>query len=494
MRARRSGGRRVRMGAAALAFGLLLGNGRAEAADAAALEAQLHDWLAALLGPRAGIGQRPVQVTPQDDHFALAIPLAGPVGQTGITIEGTPLTATARSLQGGRWALDDIRVPSPLRITAPTPDGDSITTVTMQAQDQHAVIDPSLATASTYDGQIGGYASRWQGPGGERHSEAAHIRTHLVWQPAGDGRVDVAETVNSDLLSGGARMDQVGLVSFSAAHAQVTAHLDRLAPAQVPPLLHAAFDVAPLLSAAGAMAEGTHPFRHLTPEQHAALAAAVDAAGSLLRGFDERATLQNVRVQGHGVDATMRRLQLGTSAAAPDGRLRLRLHLAMDGFDSSALPDGPLRRYLPRHIALTPRLSGLRTDRVLALLHQAVANNGDDPELAAEAGALVREGPLAVGLDELAADFGPATLAGSGELRVAGPEQVSGTARIRMTGLDALIHDAQTVPMLRQALPMLIFLKGIGEADGTAMVWNVVYADGRVTVNGTDLSQMMPGK
>jgi hypothetical protein len=494
MWAQGSGRHRGRYGALALGIAVLLGAARAQAADAGTLETELHDWLGSLLGPNAGLGQRPVRLTPQDGHFALEVPISGAVGRTAIVLDGPPLTATARGLDGGRWALDDIRLPSPLRVTLPGPHGASIGTITMQEQEQHAVVDPRLATTSTWDGRIGGYATRWRGPDGDRHSEAAHLHTHIAWQPAGGGRLDVTETASSDLISSSTRVEQVGVVSFSAGHAQVEAHIDRLAPGQVPLLLRAMLDLMPTLMTAASSAAAAPATHHLTPEARAALATALDAAGDLLSGFGEQVRLQNVHVHAPTFDAAMRSVEFGASGAAPEGRLRLRLHLAMDGFDSGALPDGPLHDYLPRHIAFTPRLSGLAADRVLALLRKVVASDGNDPALAGEAQALMWEGPLAIGLDELAADFGPAVLSASGEVRIAGPDQVTGQARIRMTGLEALIHDMQALPMLQQALPVLIFLKGIGAPEAGATVWNVAYADGRVTVNGTDLSQMMPGK
>ena len=494
MPARHLAGRHItarigRIAALALALALPAAAARADSANPAALEAELRDWLAAVLGPHAGLGPRPVQLVPQGDHLALTIPIAGPIGQSALTLDGPPLTAVVRSLDGGRWALDTIRLPAPLRIVAPGAAGDSVWTVTMQHQDQHAVIDPRLATTSTWDGSISGYAMQFVAPGVERHSEAAGTRTHLAWQPAGGGRLDLTGTASSDLVSASARTSRLGLVSFSAARAQLSAHIDALAPARLPPLLHAAFDLTPLLLTAA-----DAPPRRLSPALRTALADMLDITGDLLGGAGEQITLENVHVHTPDFDAALRRVALGANAAAPDGRLRLRLHLALDGLDSGALPAGPLHAYLPQHIAFTPRLSGLAANRVLRLLRAALARGADDPALAAEAQAVLREGPLMLGIDELAADFGPTTLAATGEVRIAGPDQVAGQVRIRATGLEALIHDASQVPMLRQALPVLIFLKGIGEPEGTATVWNVAYADGRLTVNGTDLSQMLPGR
>lgn len=491
------GGLRGPWGGVALALALCLGGGQARAADAAGLEAQLHDWLAGMLGPRVKLPDRPVRVTEQGDGFALSIPFAGPIGDTGVTLGGTPITATTHTTGDGRWAVDDIRLPSPFTVAVPDKGGTRVWTVTVQDQNQHAVIDPSLATTSSWDSQIGGYSMRSQGPGGERHTEAAHIVTHSTLQPAAGGRVDLTETASSDLISSTTDVPKLGQMSFSAAHSRFDAHFDGVSPQRVPQVVHAVVDlIEPLAAAASAAAaNGTKPPPPtLTPEMRASLKALAEVAGDLLNGYGEQVRLEDVHLHGPMGDASLKRLEVGTSVAAPDGRLRMLVPVVLDGLDSAALRDGPLHDYLPRHIALTPRVSGLQADRVAALLRHAAAANGDDPALEKEADAIVHDGPLAIGLDTLAADFGPATLAASGEMHILGRDQVSGHAHVRMTGLNDLIRDAQTVPMLQQAVPVLIFLKGIGQTEGSSTVWNIAYDGARLTVNGTDMSQMMPGK
>lgn len=470
----------------------LPGAARADAPEAAALGGALRDWLLALLGPHAGIGARPVQVATQGDAFALTVPIAGPLAETSATLAGPPATATLRRLDGGRWALDDIRLPTPLRVTVPGQGGESVWTATMQDQDHHAVLDPTLATTSTWDGTIGGYATAWRGPDGERQTQAAHIRSHLVWQPAGGGRVDIAETASSDLLASNARMAHAGLVSFSAARSQLALHIEGLAPDRLPALLHAALGAA-VATEAPASAPSDH--RRLSAAQRQVLLAALDAAGGLLGGFGEQVRLEDVHLAGNGLDMALHAAEFGLSAAAPDGRVRLRLHLALDGIDSGRLPQGPLRAFVPRRLVLTPRVSGLSLARVQTLLRDA-ADDPDNPMLAAEATALAQDGPLTLGLDDLALEMGQARFSGSGEVQVAAGSGggMSGQARISATGLDALIHDAQAVPQMQPVLPTLLFLKGLGEIAGEATVWNVVLADGHVRVNGTDLGGLLPGR
>ncbi|HET9018439.1 MAG TPA: hypothetical protein VFN46_02575, partial [Acetobacteraceae bacterium] len=221
-----------------------LAAGAADAPDPAALEAQVRDWLAGLLGPDVALGERPVRLAPEGDHLALTVPVPGPLGQGGVALEGPPFTARLRRLEGGRWALEDGRLPSPLRVTAP---GGRDWTVTFADQTQRAVLDPTLATASTWDGRAGRYATASHGPGGARTTEATNLQTHVVWQPSGAGRVDVRETASSDLIASNAHLPHAGVASFSAGHSEMSAHIDGLSPARVAPVLQAVLRLAPLL-------------------------------------------------------------------------------------------------------------------------------------------------------------------------------------------------------------------------------------------------------
>jgi hypothetical protein len=171
--------------------------------------------------------------------------------------------------------------------------------------------------------------------------------------------------------------------------------------------------------------------------------------------------------------------------------LNASLHLAVEGIDSPLIPPGPLRDYLPRRIALTPRLSGVPADDLVALLLRGI--DGDDHDsLQAEAIGLLAKGPLKAGLDDVVLDIGAAVLKANGTVTIAAPDDIKGSARIDATGLDTLIHNANTVPELRGATPFLIMMKGIGEQKGSTTTWNITYADGHTEVNGTDLSALVP--
>jgi len=111
-----------------------------------------------------------------------------------------------------------------------------------------------------------------------------------------------------------------------------------------------------------------------------------------------------------------------------------------------------------------------------------------------QATALLHTAPVTVGLDDVEIDLGPARLRGGGELRIAAADEMSGEADITITGLDALIRQAAAIPQMKQALPVLIMLKGLGRQDGNATRWKITYSGKKVMVNGNDLSALLPGR
>ena len=127
-------------------------------AQAQALQQQLKDWLAGLLGPAVTLPDLPWRITGEHDHYAIAWPipgLASPAGEAA-------MTANVRPLDGGRWSIDEVTIPPSGTLTIALPEageaGKSVP-VDMQfsvgRQDTHGTIDPGLATASTMHTDIG---------------------------------------------------------------------------------------------------------------------------------------------------------------------------------------------------------------------------------------------------------------------------------------------------------------------------------------------------
>jgi hypothetical protein len=112
----------------------------------------------------------------------------------------------------------------------------------------------------------------------------------------------------------------------------------------------------------------------------------------------------------------------------------------------------------------------------------------------AEAAQLIAANPVLVGLDDLLIDLGPMRLKGWGAVRVVALDDAAGEAELRATGFDAMIRKVNSTAELRAAAPVLIFLKGIARQEGTETVWKITYADRKLVVNDTDMSDLMPAK
>jgi hypothetical protein len=94
---------------------------------------------------------------------------------------------------------------------------------------------------------------------------------------------------------------------------------------------------------------------------------------------------------------------------------------------------------------------------------------------------------------EISADIYTLKYEGVTDISFAGLPKV--TAKVSMKGMDAVItqlQQAATDPTAQQAMAGLFAMKGIGKANGDETVWDITMgADGKLLVNGTDISAMM---
>jgi hypothetical protein len=225
------------------------------------------------------------------------------------------------------------------------------------------------------------------------------------------------------------------------------------------------------------------------PAAHELLAALRELLGSYEQAF----ALKQIKFDAGGHGGTLNDMMVSLGGGAPGGRLDLHMALAMDGLDSPEVPPGLIHDYLPRHLSLRPRISGVPSQDLADLISAAIDSDGtNDDELGQMAFGLLAKGPLSIGIDDLSLEMGPAALSGSGGVQVSSPVDMVAQASLRLKGFDALMADASQRPELAQAAPVMIFLKGIGKQEGDAVVWNVSYQDKKLLVNGTDLSAMMP--
>jgi hypothetical protein len=444
-----------------------------------------------LTGPAVDLGSHAVRVTPAGDAYRFELPVMGPVGNTGWVITGAPITAIAKPQDKGAWTITSIQLPTPLRADrAATAEGKPYSwMLALAGQQVHGRFDPTLATGSRLDGALRGYSSLSQTPAGTHASHYDHYVWNSTWAPAGDGRVTVSNQVQGRNLTvfidAGSRDRSI---TATVGTIRGSARIERLSFERLGAIVRTVSSLVPTaVQAAGA---GAAP-NSITPEDRTRLHALVAAVRDLLGGYQGQTKAEHIRVDVGGQHATLASLTIGGHAAAPGGMLDASLNLAVEGFESPLVPQGPLHDYLPRRIALTPHVSGVPAADLMSLLDRTI-DDADKDALQAEALGLLAKGPLKVGLEDVAIDLGAATLKANGSVTIAAMDDIKGSARIDAVGLDTLIHNANTVPQLASATPFLIMLKGIGDQKGDTITWNVTYADGHAEVNGTDLSALMP--
>ncbi len=489
------------------------------AGEASALQGQIRGWLEGLLGPNVPLGANPVLVAPEGDHYRLSVNVAGAYGGK-IAIAGDPVTALIKPVDANRWAVDELRLPSPLRVEN-TGDGKDMFkswAAKVAEQTTSGVIDLSLATSSSLDTTMRGYTATTETATGSKTSHVDRSVSHNTIQPAGDGRVNMLFDGTGEHLTSNGAMPDGSPLTFSADAFKVSGHMDMVSFRQVGAAIRLGTGLMPMLQQTGAAikdgasgkdgAAGPNAAKAgsgkptvtaaaagkgLPPAARASLRSLIEVMRDAIGGVEEQVSLDNLHFASDQVSGSVAHAGLGIGFGAPGGKLDAHMLFSADGIDSPMVPPGLYHDYLPRHLVIRPRISGVPTSDVAAFLTHAIDSNADnDGALEMEAMGLLAKGPLSVGIDDLSMEMGPAALKGTGSLAISSPADYSGQAQIRISGFDKLIQQSNTRPELKQAAPVLIFLKGIGKQDGDATLWNVTYQDKVLMVNGTNLSAMMP--
>jgi stage V sporulation protein SpoVS len=182
----------------------------------------------------------------------------------------------------------------------------------------------------------------------------------------------------------------------------------------------------------------------------------------------------------------------------PGRKLAATFALALEGLTATELPP-EAKPFVPSHFAITPTVSGIDLADLDALIMAATAPPQEHPDIDARIAALMAHG-IAVGLDTLAFNLGPADFSGTGKLTAYSPQKIAGAADLKATGFDQLVQQALKTPALGQAVPMLAIMRSLARPEGDALVWAVRLDNSVVTVNGHDLTGLFgapkpePGK
>ncbi len=490
--------------AAVLAAGLLgAAPARAEVtpAQATALEAQIRGFIARQIGAVVDASALAVRATPAGDSVKLELPLGGPMLRGLLEASPGAWSARVKPLTDGRYAIEDMRITSPMTFSlagdalaagkGKDKDKPSSMTIEMAEQSYSGMLDTTLATTSTFDTRLRGYSVTIDGAEGPRTTHLDVVTGNSVWTPKGGARADVTGSLTADKYATATAMPDGSTVNVSADRLIGSSRIDNLDFDRLGAIVQAAAAFGATLDKASKDKAGDTT--ELTPAQRGMLRTMLADLGELMDGMGSNQTMENLRVTASGQTGTLKKLSLGFAASAPGGLLEMRLPIALEGFDSPAIPKGAIRELLPKLVSLIPRFAGVPKAELMAILQRA-ADVPDTDAMQAELTAMVGKNPVTFGIDKLAIELGLASLRGGGAVKVSGADDIQGDGEFRMTGLDALIRRTNTTPELKMAAPALIFLKGIGKADGKDMVWHITYADKALMVNDTNMTEMMPGK
>ena len=478
--------------AAALLLHVASAQAQTTAADAAALQQAVHDFFDQLTGLPAVSAALTPKVTAEGDHLRLELGWPKLGGADSFSLDAGSLTANAKPLSGGRWALDDVRYPTALEgsSVAGEPTGPVSFRVSLDDQKISLVVDPSLATTSTADVRLTGYTLRTETRQGTQTYRIEATESHSVLQPAEAGHIDLRSdasqtgTAITTLAPGGTPIN-VGIDKLTG-----KTRVKNFALRQLGGLLQ---DVA-ALARSPAVTDAAASAAPASADTKAIATRALQVIAGLMDSLDSDYTATGIQIKAAEGNFGIKKFGLGLHLGSEDGALQASLPLLIDGIDAPDLVSAGMRDVMPRRASITPTIGGLAKPAITALLQQGIDGKivGQDAWQAAFL-QLLSDNPVTVGFEDLAVDFGVARLEGDGEVEVSSPTDLTGKAEFRVTGLDALIKRANATPELKQAAPVLIFLKGIGEQNGKETVWRVGYDDGHFIVNDTDLSDMAPG-
>lgn len=417
----------------------------------------------------------------EGDHIRLDIPFKFAAAK----VAGARMTLRAKPLDAGRWSLDAVPLTASVTVLPvpgdPGPLGQK-QAFGVQELVSHSVIDPALATVSSFDVTAAGLAGAFQAPKLAVAVTTGRFASHTVWQPTGDMRVDATTSLDVGNIS----IQRLGSAGFRATMRRVTSDTSfhNLAPdKQVE-----ASRVLALLAPGGDAALPTGA-QHPTATQRALLHAALDAQRSAYGSIESATGFEGFSVNVLGHEVRFDKTAFDFAVSQPDGRADLKLRLALDGIGLTT----PETDLLPQRLVFALHFAGAPVNDLYAAVSTAIdAGRVKSIDFSGEFIAALARLPLTTSLDQLSFGLGPSAWSASGTLHSDGPGKVTGDALVSATGLDALIRLAGAEQRMRLLAPTLVFLKGLGRQDGDTTTWKLVYADDKTTVNGTALPSFIP--
>ena len=463
--------------------------------QASRYEAELRDTIGKLLGPSIKIPDRPVQMTASGDHYDVAMPVPlekmlslGAVSQGAKTPSSSAqMTGRASLGDNGIWTVQNLAITSPVTFSVmmPVPPSDDkaapkITPVTFtmdqKGQDGRIVWDPSFQTPSSWTSSTQSTTVHAKGGPIEQNTTVGPTNATTTLRPSGADRLDMVldgSLQDYDIDNGGPMP-----VSVAMKQLRVASALNGVSRENGTKLIQA---MAALIAANPSKTSPT-----LAPLVKAILAALDDFATDFM--LDE--TVGGLAVQVMGQNVTVDQFRLGLDARSDAGMLRSGITFGMAGIALPDFPLGPFADLVPQRIEIHPVVGGAAAHDVLHMASLAVDDT--DPSQA-DINALFSHGGVTGGIDSMVVEVGGATFTGQGKVvaTAPAPQAVTGIFQLTADNFDTLMGKVTAIPSLaQQAVPALVFIKGIGRTVDNKLVWDITYKDGKMLCNNVDLTAM----
>jgi hypothetical protein len=453
--------------AAAIVFVPLLGG----PAVAETPEASLLDALSLISGGLLAPRERTPEVTHDGDLYHVRVPLPALTTPPNAAIE-----IAANRLGSSIWDITSLTLPPSGAVLSPPGDAKAPPVslrYTIGQQTAHARVDTTLAVPSAYATALGNLAFQFV-PGGS---------TLTVRQIGFDGTVSGSADGRMTTRSR-SKMEQslLTIAKKDAASATVTiqsadftydmvgvdrAKLARLQAAMRPP---AAPDQA-----------GPDSPGKFSP---ATLRSIVEAGDGLMSGYSLDETFHGLHFDsGAGLIADVGTIRFAMAAQFEEDHFGTRVQIGLTDLGTTAAAP----YYVPRTITIEPTLSGINAKAMQQFLLHATDANADPATLGQQAVALLNEPGSYAGIQVIAVQGNPLSIAGSARVRPLPDGTAAYDIHLTARGLDAMMRQAQADPSAQQVMPMLFMAKGMARPDGDSLVWDIAFANGSLTVNGTPM-------
>jgi hypothetical protein len=455
--------------------------------QAAGSAASLLEALSLFSGGMLAAPTMAPEVTQDGDQFHVRIPLPTLTSPPDAAIE-----AIATPVESGAWNITSLTFPRAGTLMTPATASKTPEAVrfTIGQQTAHARIDPTLTSPSPYAMALSDIAL---------HIENATSPADLtIGQMTFDGTITGNTDGRMTSRSRGkadnwhlAVPDKTGTpFTLSLRSVNVVYGVDGLDRAKSAKLRETTRALT-AAQQANPPVPGQPP--SMSPLLREQLRAMIDASSGLLSGMNLEETFQGLHFEAAGNNnGDIGEMRFAMASEAADDRVAAHLDIGLNDMTLAAVPP-QFVQYVPRRVSIRTAFSGIPAEKLREWLREATMEGADPADLQAKAIGLLNEPGAHAGIETLHIESGPLLVQGTARVQAL-PDGTAGfEMHLTAQGLDAMLALVQADPKAQQIMPMLYMAKGMAKPEGDGVLWDISFADGVVTVNGTPMGQHARG-